>query len=279
MENSFPSSRIRLALALVLVVAALMTAGCQRLKPGKLLTRMTRPDVLRVGIVADAPPLAVKKQGVLMGLETIFADGLAAFEHRELELVEMPRQELARALVEERIDIAMAGLTVGEARAAQLATCTPYLISGQVALVHLDDLNRLGQGTAGLAAPGVRIGVVEGSPGEALAVGLKPKGAIRRFAAADQGVQALISDQIDVFIDEMTSNFHYAALHIDKGLTPGSLLLSQEPLAWAVRPDNDDQRQQANAYLEALQRAKQLDRLLEEHIPFYHHSAYGLKKP
>jgi hypothetical protein len=78
--------------------------------------------------------------------------------------------------------------------------------------------------------------VVGESSGDNLLKMLKPKGTISRFPTAAEGVQALVADTIDVFVFDMATNFYYASLYVDKGLTPGERPSPVEPLAWAVRP-------------------------------------------
>jgi polar amino acid transport system substrate-binding protein len=259
------------------IVAVLVLTGCTAAKTKGLLGRFMEPAPLRVGIAADSPPLAYKKDNALVGLETHFATGLAESVERKLELVELPREELAPALREKKIDIVMAGMTVAEAQKNRLATTTPYLLSGQTTLVRLSDYDRLGSGIRHLTEPSTRLGVVAEGAADVWLKGLRPKGAISRFASALEGVQALIKGTIDVFIYSLPANFYYAALYIDKGLTPGNIPLAREELAWAVRPDDDDLREAANSYLAAIEQSGALQKMLDRAIPFYRNTAYSPK--
>jgi len=270
----------RLYRALFLLILPLVLAGCTHLPPKAkaLLSSVTGPQKLRVGIAADAPPLAYKKDGTLTGLETKFADGLARSTGKTLELVELPRQELAPALLENKIDIIMSGLTATSAQSRDLALAEPYLASGQVTLVHLDDFKQLGSGTRNLTDPKVRLGVVAGSIGESLVNGLKPQGKTTRFASAPEGVQALINDTIDAFVYDLPANFYYAALYVDQGLTPGVTPMTSEQLVWAVRPDDQNLLKAANDYLDAIRQSGELNALLERSIPFYRNTSYSPKK-
>jgi polar amino acid transport system substrate-binding protein len=256
-----------------------LLVGCQA-KPGHkgLLGSLFKPQPLRVGIAVDSPPLATKKDGQITGLERQFAQGLAQSVQRPLELVELPRRGLAEALLGKRIDIVMAGMSVAEAQRQKLATTDPYLISGQVALVHLDDFKQFGRGTRNLSNAQIRLGVVTDSSGDTLLKGLKPKGTISRFPSGPEGLRALVSDRIDVFIHDFPANSYYADLFVDRGLTPGISLLTREPLAWAIRPDDNTMRQAANAYLEELTRSGELDKMLDQTIPFYRNTAYSPKQ-
>jgi polar amino acid transport system substrate-binding protein len=264
----------------VLLIAALAVflTGCHA-KPGKgLLGTIFKPRPLKVGMTVDSPPLAMKKNGQITGLEHQFAQGLARSVQRELTLVELPRRELAAALLDGRIDIAMAGMSVAEAQQQKLATTDPYLISGQVTLMHLNNFNRFGRGVRNLSNAQIRLGVVADSAGDILLKGLKPKGTVSRFPSGPEGLRALLTNRIDVFIHDFPANASYADLFVHRGLTPGVSLLTREPLAWAVRPDDRAMRQAANAYLDGLVRSGELNRMLEQAIPFNRNTAYSPKR-
>jgi ABC-type amino acid transport substrate-binding protein len=266
-------SRILSALLLAVLVALLPACHGQ---PGKdLLGSMFKTQPLRVGIAVDAPPLAMKKDSRITGLEPQFAQGLAQSLQRPLELVELPRGELAGALLERKIDIVMAAMSVAEAQRQKLATSDPYLISGQSVLVRLDDFKRFGYGTRNLGNAQVRLGVITDSPGERLLTGLHPKGTVSRYANGPEGLRALLTDRIDVLIHDFPANAYYASLFLDRGLTPGVSLLTREPLAWAIHPTDNAMRKAANSYLDGLERSGALATMLDQAIPFYRDTAYS----
>lgn len=268
----------RLSRPLLLLVAVCILTGCTPGKTKGLLNTIMAPKTLRVGIAVDSPPLAFKKESAVTGLETEFAAGLAKSVAREQELVELPREELAKALLEEKVDIVMAGMTVAEAQQQKLTPTNPYLTSGQTTLVRLSEYDRLGNGTRHLTEPKVRLGVVAGGTADSWLKELSPKGTISRFASAPEGVHALIKGTIDVFIYSLPANFYYASLYIDKGLTPGNIPLVKEELAWAVRPGDDEMLKDANAYLAAIEQRGDLQEMLDRTIPFYRNTAYSPKQ-
>ena len=268
----------RLSPLVFFLALVLASGGCSRLKPKAVIDNFTGPATLRVGVVSDTPPLAYKQNKVLTGLEIRFAEGLAKSANKKLELVELTAAELAPALTGKKIDIAMAGLVGDKVRQQGLAATAPYLDSGQIILVRLNNYKRFGTGNKGLKEKQVRIGVVSGAVGERYVNDLKPKGIVNRYATAPQGVQALVDNSIDVFIHDLPSNLYYASIFVDKGLTPGKSLMTGEELVWAVRPDNQEMLQTANAYLAAIRKTGELQQLLDRSIPFYQNTAYSPKK-
>lgn len=265
-----------LSLLLCIAVAALLSA-CQSASHKGVLAALWRPHTLKVGMATDTPPLAMKKNGQLGGLEWEFAQGLAQSMQRNVEVVELPRKDLAPALLAGKVDIVMAGMSQTEVQQQQLASTEAYLVSGQVVLTHLDDFQRLGHGTRNLAAEDVRLGVVENSAGESLLKSLGAKGSISRFPSGPEALRALLGEKIDALIHDYPATGYYAALFIDKGLTPGVSLLTREPLVWAVRPKDTDMREAANAYLAELRRSGELEKMLTRTLPFYRNTAYSPK--
>ena len=266
--------RLPFVLVLLLLLAGL--CACGRYAPTALSHRFFGPSVLRVGVVADAPPRAYRKNGALTGLETGFAAGLAAATGRGLELVELPAADLAPALRDKKIDIAMAGLSVAAIEQQQLAATAPYLRSGLIVLVRLDRHKQLGTGgSRQLTVPGLRVGVVAETAGDAFVSALQRKGKTYRYASTEAAVRALLANAVDVLVHDLPASLHYAALHVDQGLTPGTTLLTSEHLAWAVHPDNEKMRSAADRYLQTIRASGELQTLLERFLPFYSSSAYS----
>ncbi len=195
----------RLSAILFVLIATLVLGGCQQSRSKGLFNRFFEPKPLRVGMTLDAPPLTFRKDNVAAGLEMQFASGLASFIERPLEIVEVPRDGMAKALLDKKVDILMTGMTVDDAHSQKLATSNPYFLSGQVALVHLDDFQMYGTGTRHLTAKNARLGVVGDSSGDTLLKGLAPKGKITRYPSASEAVKALLADTIDVTGHQMTS--------------------------------------------------------------------------
>ncbi|MDY0389940.1 substrate-binding periplasmic protein [Desulfobulbus oligotrophicus] len=268
----------RLLPALSLLIATLVLSGCQ---PSTSTTRFNRffdPKPLRVGMTLDAPPLTYKKESNAAGLEMKFASGLAHFVERRLEVVAVSRDNMATALLNRQVDILMTGLSVADARRQNLLTADPYLLSGQIALMRLDGYALYGTGSQHLVDQNVRLGVVKDSNGDTLVKKLGARGKIVHFASATEAADALIAGHIDVFLSDLPTSTYYAAQYIDKGLTPGSTLLTKEPLAWAVHPQNDKLLAAANNYLASLEQSGELQKILEQEIPFYRNTVYSLKQ-
>jgi polar amino acid transport system substrate-binding protein len=264
-----------LPLLLLLMSLTMLTTGCspQHSQPLVSLVSKERPQAeLKIGIAPDAPPFVYRKDGRITGLEIQLGADLARFTNLSPTFIELPRQDLFRALADGTIDIIMSGITTDEARARRGRATEPYLTSGQITLVRLNDSTLLGLDSHHLSTRDVRIGAVAGTAGERFVNNLNPMGSTSMFSTASGGVQALLSHSIDVFIHDMPTNFYYASFYIDRGLTPGLTPLTREDLAWVIHPDNEELLQAANTYLLTVRQSGGLDRLLERYIPLYQHA-------
>jgi ABC-type amino acid transport substrate-binding protein len=74
-----------------------------------------KPAVLRVGVAPDYPPIIFKLNGQMTGVEADLAKKLAQKINRSVQFVQLDWDELIPALMEEKIDIIMSGMTITEA--------------------------------------------------------------------------------------------------------------------------------------------------------------------
>lgn len=266
----------RVVCVLLSFLLAGLLAGCHLSKNSHGGFCWTCPKALKVGVSTDYPPLIMQKKGKITGLEVQFATGLAEAAKRPLEFVNLPRQNLMQALRKHKVDIVMAGIRADEAAQEKVQATDSYFLSGQITLMYLNAFSTYGEGThALLGNTSVHLGVVSGSAGDVLLKRLHPRGQVSRFPSGTEGLRALLTHRIDVLINDLPSNSYYAALFVDKGLTPGVTLLTRESLVWAVNPDDKKLLHTANAYLAGLRKNGRLDEMLSQALPFYRNTAYS----
>ncbi len=93
------------------------------------------PSVLRIGVCANSPPVIFReKDGSYAGFEAEMARSLAASLGRSAAFVECGWEDLIPALVDNRIDIIMSGMTITESRSVRVSFTDAYMRSGQAAL-------------------------------------------------------------------------------------------------------------------------------------------------
>jgi polar amino acid transport system substrate-binding protein len=232
---------------LAVLASVLLLAACAAPDPAAL----TGP--LRVGITPNYPPIAFAEKGVLKGVEVDLARALEQRTGRRLQLVQVEWETLIPALENGRIDVIMAGMSITPERRQRVAFTAPYLRVGQMALIREQDAARLSPPDA-LKAPGMRVGVVAGTTGDAFVSSQLLRAIVFRFADTTEGVRALQAGQVNYFIHDAPTVWHFAAAPETQrqGIVGLFTPLTEEYLAWAVRVGDDGLRLQLENALEGM---------------------------
>jgi polar amino acid transport system substrate-binding protein len=223
------------------------------------------PQILKVGVAPQSPPMIFKEGKNLAGVEADCAQALGKALGRQIQFVELPWEELINALVEGKIDIIMSSMSVTRARESRVAFCDPYLRIGQMALVRAEDRYRFALLEAGLAKR--TIGLKKGTTADLLVQQEFPRAQRKYYKSADDGAKALSKKQIDLFITDSTMVSYLEGMYETKSLVKAPMVFSDEVLGWAVRRSDDSLRETVNAYLKKIRENGELTKLLKRWIP------------
>ena len=225
------------------------------------------PNLLRVGVSTNAPPLIFKEGGKIVGLEADFAREFAKYLGRTLQFVELDWENQIPALIENRIDIIMSGMTATALREVRIAFCRPYFRSGLMALIRNENFYQFRTGFFSIKE-GSGVGAVKSTTGEQF-VDRYFSGVKRiAFSNSKAAVKALAAKKIDIFIHDAPIILYLAAEYESKDLTPMYSLLTEEYLAWGVRKQNEGLLNSANNFLESSAASGRLQPLIQRWIPF-----------
>jgi polar amino acid transport system substrate-binding protein len=218
------------------IVASLSLVGCAGSAPGT--GQGAASQVLRVGLTANYPPLVDNVDGELQGLEIDLAREVGKDLGKRVEFVEIPWEQLIASLYEGKIDVIMWGMSVTKARSQKVAFAEPYMRIGQMAIIRIEDIQKLATVSALLAASG-NVGYEEGTTGGEFVknnmVNARPTG----LGSAEQGVAALRGRAIDVFVHDAPTAWRIGSDPAYQDLIGLYWPLTQEHLAWAVRKSDD----------------------------------------
>jgi polar amino acid transport system substrate-binding protein len=246
------------ALALVLALAA----GCRAVRSGASAPR----EPLRIGTVADAPPLAFRQgrrwSGIEADLGRAFADRLGL----RPVFVALPPDQLVPSLLTGKVDVLMAGLTVTEERRVQIDFAAPYLVVGQGALVRKIEAPAFTTDIKVRSAP-VRVAVVEGSAGDSLVARYFPNARRTGYSSRDLAVQAMLQNEADMVVHDAPALWWSALRHPDD-LAMAPALFVREEIAWGFRRGSVRLRESANDAFADWQRDGTLEAILRRWIPF-----------
>jgi polar amino acid transport system substrate-binding protein len=259
---------------LLLVLIAGMGGCVQSNSSSNTSAQSDDNTILRVGITTNAPPMAYIEKGKVTGLEAAFARGLGRFMGRDVRFIQLKWEDQITALLSGKTDIIMSSMTITPARKYQIAFCKPYMISGQVSLVRLQEMYRYKNGFTDLLNPSVKIGTVKATTGALFVeknIATDRKQRYFSYTHPEQGVKALLNKDIDDFIYDLPMNFYFAARNEANGLAPVITPLTREQIAWGVRKDDIALYNVANDYLEGIRQDGRLKEMLIKWIPFFKH--------
>lgn len=226
-------------------------------------------DYIRVGVSPTAPPLIYKQGQDIVGLEAELAREFSKFLGRSLRFVELNWKDQIPALLDNRTDIIMSGMSITKGRDYRIAFSESYLRTGQRVLVRKADKSRFPGGYFGIFARVIilRIGVVRGTTGE---IYVKNNFASAReilsFSTAKEAVDALKEREIDLFIYDGPMVYWFAAEN-EGDLAPLSALLTKEYLAWGIRNSDVELLESANKFVETLRNDGRLNGIIHRWIP------------
>jgi polar amino acid transport system substrate-binding protein len=231
---------------------------------------------LRVGVTTDSPPLIAEQGGKVVGLEAELAREFGKFLGRSVSFVELPWKDQIPALLDNRTDIIMSGMSVTKARQYRIAFSEPYFRTGQIALIRKEAKAKVPMaGYYGLFAwmPVVRVGVIKGTTGEFFTKkNFDNAKEIVSFTTTEEAVKALKRKRIqgykiDLIIHDAPM-IHNMAAENEGELVPLPALLTEEYLAWGLRKDDVEILESANTFLENMKNEGKLLPIIKRWIPF-----------
>lgn len=226
------------------------------------------PGTLRVGTSAGYPPLTFKQDGQLQGMEIDLAKAVGKQLDIPVQFVELPFNDLIPALSDGKIDVIMSGMSITDERTRQVLFTRPYMQIGQMGLIRVDDLTVWSRPDT-LYDKHKIIGVKQGTTGDRFVSEEIPDGDIRRFDSIDEGVAALRTKKIDIFIHDAPTIWRLSAQYDtwDSGIMGLFRPLTDENLAWAVRPGNTPLADALNTALDTMKKDGSLKTIRTHWIP------------
>lgn len=204
------------------------------------LDEIAKRGKLRVGMEPGYMPFELtNKKGEIIGFDVDMAKRMAKAMEVDLELVSTAWDGIIPALLTDKFDIIMSGMTLTQQRNMSINFAQPYIIIGQSVLVA-----KKHEGTISdyrdLNDPKYTIASKLGTTGEQATKRMIGNAKYISYETEQEGVMELINGKIDAFIYDMPFNAIAFAekgankiYHIEKPFT-------YEPLAWAVKKGDPD---------------------------------------
>jgi polar amino acid transport system substrate-binding protein len=236
--------------------AALLISGAAQAGPAAespTLKAIKARGELRVGLEAGYMPFEMlDKGGELIGFDVDLARSMARKLGVKVKLVNQAWDGIIPALLTDKFEVLMGGMTITSERARSVDFCDPYLTIGQTVL-----LNKKLAGTITsykqLNDPKYRLLSKLGTTGEIAARKTFPKAQFKTFELEADASIEVRNGRADAFIYDLPYNATIAAQF------PDSLVHLKEPfthedLAWAVRKSDPAFKAWLNEFLADLKK-------------------------
>lgn len=259
------SDLLRTLLRTLLPIPVLFALGCQTTPTNVVDDAEPGVPVLRVGVTPNMPPFVFEQDGKLVGMEIDFAIALADELGRKVRFVRMDWEDLIPALRKNRIDIIMSGMNFNPERAAIISFSNPYVRSGQMAMV-------LQKNATKYPIPGfiyntsMRVGAEAGTTGAFLVRANFPKATLKTYSSAKKGAEAVMKEDIEMFILDAPTGFWFAGVYQNRGLTVANAVLSEDLMAWGINSQNTDLLSEVNAILAQWNSSGAIDAILSRWV-------------
>ena len=198
-------------------------------------------DTIRVGFAAEPyPPFTVPDaSGNWTGWEVEIIDAVCQEAGLNCELAPTAWDGIIPALLTQKFDIIMSGMTLTQQRNMQINFADPYIVIGQTILIRKELAGKV-ENYQDLNDPQYTLGSKLGTTGEQATKRMIPRAEYISYETEQEGILELVNGKIDAFIYDLPYN---AAAFVQRG--QGKLVhldtpFTYEPLAWAVRKGDYD---------------------------------------
>lgn len=263
-----PSSVVKTIKFLCAFLPLLLLSGCIASQTGSNSNGYNNDlKPLKVGISTNMPPLVYKNSGRLQGLEVDLAQQLGQHLGRKVQFVEQSWDKQIPSLEAGKIDMIMSGMSITPKRAYRVSFAQPYMRSGQMLLVRMNQAQLYSSGIFSLMGNKPAIGTIKNTTGDYFITRTINRANITRYSTSQKAVSALIKGDIDVFVHDAPVICYYAAQNEEQHLTPILKISNEEQLAWAVNKMDQQLLNQVNSFLQTAQGNGNLEQTIKRWIP------------
>lgn len=214
------------------------------------LDKINDRGTLRVGMSTFVPWAMRNKQGDLIGFEIDVAKRLAQDSGWKVEFVPTAWDGIIPALLAQKFDVIIGGMSVTPERSKSVLFTTPYSHSG----VQVAANRELAEGFSKLSdfdSRRVKIAARRGAFTVQVARETFPKAKILQFDDDAQAFQEVLNGNAHAVIASSPKPEHEAIIHSDKLFIPFNERLSKGNEAFAVRLGEQDKEEFFNQWIQA----------------------------
>lgn len=229
--------KITLLLAIVLAVVTFSSGSAFA---ADSLAEIQKRGVLRVGMEPGYMPFELtNKKGDIIGFDVDMAKRMAKAMGVKLELVSTAWDGIIPALLTDKFDIIMSGMTLTQERNLTVNFASPYILIGQSILLKKELADSV-KSYKDLNDAKFTVASKLGTTGEQATKRMIGNAKYISYETEQEGVMELVNGKIDAFIYDLPFNAIAVGqkgagkiVHLDEPFT-------KEPLAWAIKRGDVD---------------------------------------
>ncbi|MEJ2165005.1 MAG: transporter substrate-binding domain-containing protein [Desulfobacterales bacterium] len=252
MKKRLVSGLAVLAMIGFLMATSAIGSDIELAKKSTLEQILNRGQLL-VGLEAGYQPFEMQdEKGNIVGFDVDMAHemGKAIFGkggEKKVKIINTAWEGIIPALMTEKFDIIMSGMTILQSRNLKVNFCEPYYYIGQCLLINKKDADKY-KSYKDLNKKGVIVTSKLGVTGAFTAEKLMPNATLRLFKTEGEGALQVANGVADAFIYDEPQVRVFAAKY--KDTTVGIFdPITYEPLAWAIRKGDPDFMNWLNNFL------------------------------
>lgn len=240
--------KVLLVLLTLLAFAATAMAADNSLWEKSSLNQIMKRGTLRVGLDPGYMPFEMKnKKGKVVGFDPDLAKVMAKQMGVKLELIPTAWDGIIPALMTDKLDIIIAGMTVNAERNLQINFADPYLIIGQTILISKKLEGKI-KSYKDLNNSKYTITSKLGTTGDLASKRHIPKAKLNLFETENDAVMEVLNGKADAFIYDLPLCAIFYADNKDK-LAFIDTPFTFEPLAFAIKKGDPDFMNWLNNFL------------------------------
>ncbi len=228
------------------------------------LYKVIHKGVLRVGLNAGYMPFEMRsRSGQIIGFDVDIAKAMAKAMGVKLKIINTDWDGIIPALLTNKFDIIISGMTITQKRNLKVNFANPYFIVGQTILLNKKWAGKV-KSYKDLNNPKFTITCMLGTTGEFAAKKFMPKAKIESFGTEQEAVMQVMQGRADAFVYDKPYN---AIFYQTKGKSKLIFLdkpFTYEPLGWAIRKGDPDFLNWLNNFLREIKHNGVYDRLYKK---------------
>jgi len=228
-----------LLVVFLLAFSGLALAASIELEKASTLTQILKRGELRVGLNAGYMPFEMRsKKGQIIGFDVDMVTLMAKAMDVELKLVNTQWDGIVPALLTDKFDIIVSGMTITQSRNLKVNFADPYITVGQTLLLNKKHEGKI-TSYKDLNDPQYTVSTMLGTTGDFAAKKYIPKAKRNAFETEQEAAREVINDKVDAFVYDHPFNAIFTSRN------PGKLVFldepfTYEPLGWAIRKGDPD---------------------------------------